>query len=117
MKRPDLSDRLLAYLIFAAAIVIVTWCALLPDRAPAWKLPGSPRLYVIAVVGSLLLLVSVLFVFAKRTGRWGSPVGWFTAHVAAAAAGSVREERAGIGTGAGGRWSGEVDPVQALCVL
>ncbi|HBK79502.1 MAG TPA: hypothetical protein DDZ83_07440 [Nitrospinae bacterium] len=89
MKRPDLSDRLLAYLIFAAAIVIVTWFALLPDRAPAWKLPGSPRLYVIAVVGSLLLLVSVLFVFAKRTGRWGSPVGWFTAHVAAAAAGSV----------------------------
>lgn len=89
MKWPDLSDRILAYLIFVSAIFVVTWFALLPNWALDWRLPGSPRLYLAAVAGSLLLLVSILFVFAKRTGRWGSPVGWFTAHVVAATAGSV----------------------------
>lgn len=90
MKRPDISDRLLAYLIFAAALVLITWFALLSDRSPDWRLPGSPRLYRIAMAGSLLLLFSAFFLVAKRTA-WagGSPVRWFSAHVVSAVAGSV----------------------------
>ncbi len=89
MKRPDLSDRLLAYLLFAAAIILVTWFAYLPGRAPAWRLPGSPQLYRAGAAGSLLLLVSLFFVFAKRTRWGGSPVRWFSAHVLTAVAGGV----------------------------
>ena len=32
MKRPDISDRLLAYLIFAAVLVLITWFSFLPDK-------------------------------------------------------------------------------------
>ncbi len=89
MRRPDISDRLLVYLIFAAAVVLVTWFSFLPDLAPEWRLPGSPRLYGAGSAGSVLLLVSVVFIFVKRTGRGGSPVRWFSAHVVAAVAGGV----------------------------
>jgi hypothetical protein len=89
MRRPDLSDRLLAYLLFAAAVILVTWFAFLPGLAPAWRLPGSPQLYRFGLAGSFLLLVSLFFVLAKRTRWGGSPVRWFSAHVVAAVAGGV----------------------------
>ncbi len=89
MKRPDISDRLLAYLVFAAGLSIIVWFAFLSDRSPDWRLPGSPRLYRTGVVGSVLLLVSFAFVLAKRTGAGGSPVRWFSAHIVSAVAGSV----------------------------
>ncbi|MEE9256086.1 MAG: hypothetical protein V3V56_02845 [bacterium] len=89
MSRPDIDDRLLAYLIFAAAVVLTTYFAFLPDLSPEWKLPGSPRLYAMGTAGSALLLVSLAFVLAKRTGRGGSPTAWFAAHVVAATAGAV----------------------------
>lgn len=46
--------------------------------------PGSPIVYLLGVIGSLLLLVAAVFVVVKRTGRGGSPVGWFIAHIACA---------------------------------
>lgn len=89
MKRPDIDDRLLAYLIFAAAVFLTTYFAFLPNLSPEWKLPGSPRLYAVGTAGSVLILVSVLFLLAKRTGRGGSPSAWFAVHVVAATAGAV----------------------------
>jgi hypothetical protein len=89
MRRPDLSDRLLAYLFFAAAVILVAWFAYLPGLAPAWRLPGSPQLYRFGLAGSFLLLVSLFFVLAKRTRWGGSPVRWFSAHIVAALAGGV----------------------------
>jgi len=89
MSRLDLGDRLLAYLIFAAALVLTTHFAFLHRYPEAWTLPGSPLLYRIGAAGTALLLVSVGFLLAKRTGRGGSPVGWFTAHVVTATAGGV----------------------------
>lgn len=89
MRRPDINDRLLAYLIFAAAVFLTTYFAILPNLSQEWRLPGSPRLYWIGTAGSALLLVSVMFLIAKRTGRGGSPSAWFAAHVLAATAGAV----------------------------
>jgi hypothetical protein len=89
MRRPDIDDRLLAYLIFASAIFLTTYFTFLPDFSPVWKLPGSPRLYALGTVGSALLLVSVLFLLAKRTGKGGSPPAWFVAHVVTATVGAV----------------------------
>lgn len=89
MKRADLSDRLLAYLVFGAGVVLVTHFTLLPGLPGAWKKPGGFPLYTFGVVGTLLLLVSVVFLFVKRTGRGGSPVAWFSAHVVTASVGGV----------------------------
>lgn len=45
------------------------------------RVPGSPAVYLFGVAGTLLLLVAAVFVWVKRTGRGGSPVVWFMAHV------------------------------------
>ncbi len=89
MRRPDIDDRLLARLIFAAAVFLTTYFAFLPNLPLEWRSPGSPRLYLIGTAGSALLLVSVIFLLAKRTGRGGSPSAWFAAHVVTAMAGAV----------------------------
>lgn len=89
MRRLDIGDRLLAYLIFAAAVVLVTFFALQPELPRAWQRPGSPTLYAFGAAGAALLSVSLVFVITKRTGVGGSPVGWFSAHVATATLGGV----------------------------
>jgi len=43
----------------------------------------------LAIVGSLLLLTSLAFVAVKRSGRGGSPVAWFSAHILASTLGAV----------------------------
>jgi hypothetical protein len=86
---PGAADRLLARLIFASAILLATHFALLPDLPSDWRKPGSPPLYLIGAAGGLLLLVSAGFLLAKRTGRGGSPVGWFEAHVLTGTLGAV----------------------------
>ena len=89
MRRLDIGDRLLAYLVFAAAVVLVTFFAFQHELSSEWHLPGSPTLYLFGVAGTLLLCVSVVFVVTKRTGAGGSPLGWFSAHVVTATLGGV----------------------------
>lgn len=89
MRRFDISDRLLAYLIFVAAVVLVTFFAFQPELSREWRLPGSPTLYLFGVAGTVLLCVSLVFVVTKRTGLGGSPLGWFSAHVVTATLGGV----------------------------
>ncbi|MEM7748819.1 MAG: hypothetical protein AAF346_11240 [Pseudomonadota bacterium] len=53
----------------------------LPALPEFMRKPGSPAIYLFGAAGSALLLVAAVFVFVKRTGRGGSPVNWFIAHV------------------------------------
>ncbi len=89
MRRFDVGDRLLAYLLFMAAVVLVTFFAFRHRLSLEWHLPGSPTLYLFGVAGAVLLCVSAVFVIAKRTGLGGSPLGWFSAHVVTATLGGV----------------------------
>lgn len=84
----DLADRMLAHLIAVAVVVLVFYGFAYTKLDLAWRTQGSPQLYLTAVMGACLLLVSVLFLFAKRTGR-GSPRIWFIAHVISALVGFV----------------------------
>ena len=74
MRRLDIGDRLLAYLVFAAAVVLVTFFAFQHELPREWHLPGSPTLYLFGVAGTILLCVSLVFVVTKRTGAGGSPL-------------------------------------------
>ncbi len=89
IRKLDIGDRLLAYLVFVASIVLVTFFGFQHELPPAWRLPGSPTLYVLGVAGTVLLCVSLVFVVTKRTGVGGSPLGWFSAHVVTATLGGV----------------------------
>lgn len=90
MRRPDLNNRLLVVLVAGVIVVLVLYFWLVRPLLPvAWRTPGSPTLYVSGVLGALLLLVSMAFVVAKRTGRGGSPQVWFIAHVVCATLGSI----------------------------
>ena len=73
----------------AAAVLIVYFAAIQQALPPAWRTPGSPELYLTGVAGAALLLVSMGFVLAKRTGRGGSAPAWFVAHVLGGTAGAV----------------------------
>ncbi len=89
MQRHDLTDARLWQLTVAALIAIVVWFVariLLPE---AWRMPGSPQLYLTGVAGVLLLLVPVAFVIAKRGGSGANPVNWFNAHVICSLLGMV----------------------------
>lgn len=89
-NRPDLSNRALIFLVAAAVIALIIYFALLLALLPsAWRTPGSVELYIIGVIGAALLLVSMGFVAAKRTGLRGSPPAWFVAHVIGGTAGAV----------------------------
>ncbi|MBT3820824.1 MAG: hypothetical protein HOG04_05455 [Nitrospinaceae bacterium] len=74
MKRPDISDRFLAYLIFAATLVLITWFAFLSNRSPDWRLPGSPRLYRIPVASEDAPEQETLYL--KGTTAAGQPEGY-----------------------------------------
>ena len=90
LKRPDLPDRTLSLLLAAAAVLIAGYFLLLRPALPAaWRTPGSPELYVAGVAGALLLLVSMIFVLVKRTGRGGSPPAWLVAHIVCGTLGAV----------------------------
>jgi hypothetical protein len=90
VRRPALGNRLLAILVAGAVVVLIAYFLFLQPALPtAWRTPGSPELYLTGVAGAALLLVSMGFVLAKRTGRGGSAPAWFVAHVVAATAGAV----------------------------
>jgi hypothetical protein len=88
-RRPDIPNRpLIAASVVAPALLALYFLAL-PLMPEVLREPGSPALYLIGVVGTLLLLVSAVFVAVKRTGRGGSPVPWFIAHVGGGMVGFV----------------------------
>lgn len=89
MRRPDIGNRVLLGMVAAIVLALLLYFLILPSLPPAMRTPGSPVLYLIGVVGACLLLVSMLFVLVKRTGRGGSPPAWFVAHVIASGLGTV----------------------------
>lgn len=89
MVRKDLSDRRLLVCCAAAVAAIVLWFLLRGALSGAWRVPGSPELYLTGVAGVILLLVPVAFVVAKRGGSGANPVNWFNAHVLCSLAGMV----------------------------
>ena len=90
MKRPDLPDRMLVWIVGAAALAVAAWFAWLrPAVGVFWSTPGSPDLYLVGVVGALLLLVSMVFVVVKRSGHGQLAPAWFVAHIVCGALGSV----------------------------
>ena len=88
-QRPDLSNRALVGSFFAAVALVSIYFVLLPSLPDALQVPGSPVVYLIGVAGTLLLSVAAVFVLVKRTGRGGSPVAWFIAHVGCGTLGFV----------------------------
>lgn len=90
MKRPDLPDRLLVWIVGAAALTVAAWFALLrPFLRASWSTPGSPELYIAGVLGALLLLVSMVFVVVKRSGHGRLAPAWFSAHIICGTLGTV----------------------------
>ena len=89
MVRHDISDARLLALTGGAVAAIVAWFAVRPLLPEAWRVPGSPELYLTGIAGVALLLVPVAFVLMKRGGRSANPLGWFNAHVACSLAGMV----------------------------
>jgi len=89
LGREYLGNRLLFGLIISAIVFLVVYFSIYTLLPNALQTPGSLPLYVIGVVGTLLLLVSIVFVWAKRTGRVGLPPAWFMAHVVSAILGMV----------------------------
>ena len=89
MKRPDLPDRMLVWIVGAAALAIAAWFALRPALRISWSTPGSPQLYLAGVLGALLLLVSMVFVVVKRSGHGALAPAWFIAHVVCGTLGAV----------------------------
>lgn len=88
-SRSDLSDAALLRIMAATLGAIVLWFLVRPALPEAWRVPGSPALYLAGVAGVLLLLVPAVFAFVKRGGLTRDPVWWFKAHVVCAGAGFV----------------------------
>lgn len=80
----ELSDRLLVGLMLAAMVFLAAYFSILPVLPSAWQTPGSLPLYLCGLIGAACLLVSIVFVMVKRTGRGGAPPAWFSAHVVSA---------------------------------
>jgi len=90
MKRPDLPDQMLLWIVGAAALLVGAWFAFLrPLLRTPWSTPGSPELYLAGVLGALLLLVSMVFVVIKRSGHGRLAPAWFVAHIVCGALGTV----------------------------
>jgi hypothetical protein len=90
MKRPDLPDLTLIWIVGIAALAAMAWFLLVRQALPvAWRTPGSPELYFTGVAGALLLLVSMVFVVVKRSGRGELAPAWFVAHVVCSTLGTV----------------------------
>jgi hypothetical protein len=84
-----LGDRLLVGLMLAAVAFLTIYFSIFALLPAAWQTPGSLPLYLLGIIGAALLLVSVVFVWVKRTGHGGAPPAWFAAHVVAAILGMV----------------------------
>ena len=90
MKRPDLPDALLICIVSMAAAALVAWFVMVRPVLPrAWSTPGSPELYLTGVCGALLLLVSLVFLFVKRSGHGRLAPAFFIAHVVCSTLGTV----------------------------
>jgi hypothetical protein len=90
MKRPDLPDRMLLWIVGAAVLLVAAWFALLrPVLRISWSTPGSPELYSAGLLGALLLLVSMVFVVVKRSGHGRLAPHWFIAHIVCGTLGTV----------------------------
>jgi len=89
VQKNDLSNARLIQLMGAAAVAIAAWFALRGWLPEAWRMPGSPELYVTGASGALLLLVPAAFALAKRGGASRDPRGWFNAHVVCSTFGAV----------------------------
>lgn len=80
-QRPDLANRRLIAVSLMMIGLLCVYFVLLPYLPEIMHQPGGPIVYLFGVAGTLLLLVAAAFVFVKRTGRGGSPVSWFIAHI------------------------------------
>ncbi|MDP1717789.1 MAG: hypothetical protein Q8L40_06900, partial [Burkholderiales bacterium] len=89
VQRRDISDTRLLQFTAVAVAAILLWFVVRIFLPEAWRTPGSPALYVTGVTGTVLLLVPVAFVLAKRGGHSVNPVGWFNAHITCSLAGMV----------------------------
>jgi hypothetical protein len=89
MRRPDIGNRVLIGMVATIVFVLVAYFLLLPMLPAVMRTPGSPVLYIVGVAGAALLMISMVFVLVKRTGRGGSPPAWFIAHVIGASIGTV----------------------------
>lgn len=88
-RRPDIANRRLIAISGLIVGCLALYFSFLPLLPEALRQPGSPIVYLVGVAGTVLLLVSVVFVVVKRAGRGGSPVVWFIAHVVCANVGLV----------------------------
>ena len=79
--RVELGDRLLLGIVILAVAVLAVYFSVLPFLPAPWRTPGSTPLYYLGITGAALLLVSMVFVAVKRTGRGGAAPAWFAAHV------------------------------------
>ena len=86
--KTDIGNRVLLKILMAAITLIVLHALALPRLGPAWQQQGSAVLYLFGASGAALLLVSVLFLIAKRSAL-GSPRHWFIAHIVCASLGTV----------------------------
>jgi hypothetical protein len=89
VQSTDFSDSRLLRLMAAVVVAIAAWFAVRHSLPEAWRVPGSPELYLTGVAGVLLLLVPAAFAFAKRGGTSRDPRGWFNAHVVCSSVGAV----------------------------
>jgi len=82
MKRADLSDVMLVCIVGAAVLALAAWFTLVrPVLPPTWSTPGSPELYIAGVLGTALLLVSMVYVVVKRSGHGNLAPACFVAHI------------------------------------
>ena len=89
MRRLDLSDATLLRLMAVVVAVVAGWFLVRPWLPEAWRVPGSPALYLTGVAGVVLLLVPAAFALAKRGGLASDPVRWFNAHVVCSSLGMI----------------------------
>lgn len=88
-RQNDFSNARLKQLMAAVIAAICTWFLLRQWLPEAWRVPGSPQLYLTGVAGVLLLLVPAAFAFVKRSARTDNPRGWFNAHVVCSSLGAI----------------------------
>jgi hypothetical protein len=88
-QTPDFSNRRLLQSVAVCVALVVIWFLLRPWLPAPWRKPGSPELYLLGVLGTLLLLMPLVFTLAKRSGQAADPIFWFNAHVGCALLGMV----------------------------
>lgn len=89
MHQSDIPNARLIGLAVAVVCAICAWFVVRQWLPEAWRVPGSPQLYLTGVAGALLLFVPAAFAFVKRSGSTENPRGWFNAHIACSCAGAL----------------------------